>query len=265
MELIDNHRAKQILIFRGETVMRFKIELALKKGQLPLEYRQSVISLFKNSLAVFENGRHFANYYEVGKEKPFTFSVRIPCSTFTKDVILVPNRKIDIIFSTGDIVTGVVFFNALLMQKNKPYPLAYENAMSIKNILIEKEFAITTNTIDVMFKSPLCIRKHSKDDNKDTYYSYEKEGFNENLNKVLESQIANSNILPTSILEGFSMMPVHCKKTVVRHHSQFIEVTLGLFTLTGNVALLNYFYANGIGSRKSSGFGLIEIMRKEKL
>jgi len=243
--------------------MRFKIELELKNGQLPLDYRPAIISLFKHSLTVYENGRHFDTYYEIGKDKNFGFAVNLPGSKFTKDMILVPNRKIHITFSTGDVTTGIVFFNSLLMQKNKSYPLACENAMSIKNILIEKEIAITTETVDVMFISPLCVREHSKEGNKDIYYSYEKEGFHEALSKVLEWQIANSNTLPTSILEGFSMTPIRCKKTVVRHHQQFIEATLGVFRLTGNVALLNYFYTSGIGSRKSSGFGLVEIIRKE--
>jgi len=245
--------------------MRFKIELELKNIQLPLDYRPSVISLFKHSLTVYENGKHFSTYYEIGKDKPFTFAVSIPGSTFTKEMILVPKRKIGITFSTSDIVTGIVFFNALLMQKNKPYPLAHENAMIVKNILIENEFAITTNSIDVMFKSPLCVREHIKEKNKDIYYSYEKEGFNEAFNRVLGLQIANSNILPKSILEGFSMTPIRCKKTVVRHHSQLLEVTVGMFRLNGNIALLNYLYTGGVGSRKSSGFGMIEIIRKDTL
>jgi len=245
--------------------MRFEVELELQNEQFVLDFRPSIISLLKHSLTVYENGRHFNTYYEVGKDKPFTFAVGIPGSKFTKEMIIVPNKKITITFSTGDIGTGIVFFNALLIQKNKPYPLAHENAMTIKNIAIEKEVAITTSTIDVIFKSPLCIREHRKEGNRDIYYSYEKEGFNEIFSKVLELQIANSNILPISILESFSMIPVHCKKTVARHHSQFIEVTIGVLSLTGNIALLNYLYTNGIGSRRASGFGLIEIMRKETL
>lgn len=245
--------------------MRFKIQLDLKNEKIPLDYRPAVISLFKHCLTEYDNGEHFSTYYEIGNEKPFTFAVGIPSSTFSKEMILVPNRKIDITFSTGDIGTGVVFFNSLLMQKNKAYPLAYENEMTVKNVLIEKEVPITVNTIDVMFKSPLCVREHNKENNRDMYYSYEKEGFNEALNRVLEFQVAKSNALPISILEGFSMEPIKCKKTVVRHHSQFIEVTLGIFRLTGNIALLNYLYTNGVASRKSSGFGLIEIIRKEML
>lgn len=245
--------------------MRLKIEVELINEQFPLDYRPVVISLFKHSLTVYDNGKYFAEYYEVGKAKPFTFSVGIPNSTFTEERIIVPNRKINITFSTSDIGTGIIFFNGLSMQKNKLYPLAYENAMIVKNVLIEKEVVITTNTIDVIFKSPLCIREHYKEKNKDIYYSFEKEGFIATFNKVLEKQIANSSILATSILDEFAIKPVNCKKTVVRHHSQFIEATIGIFNLTGNIALLNYLYANGIGSRKSSGFGMFEVVRKETL
>lgn len=243
--------------------MRFKLELELKNEQFPLDYRPAVISLFKHCLKVYENGKHYSTYYEIGKDKPFTFAVGIPRSTFTKDVILVPIKKIEITFSTGDIGTGIVFFNALMMQKHKDYPLAYKNAMIIRNILIEQEFTITTNTIEAMLKSPLCVREHNKESNKDIYYSCEKESFSEALHKVLELQIESSNILQPLILEDFSMIPIACKKTVVRHHSQFVEVTVGTFSLMGNIVLLNYLYTNGMGSRKSSGFGLFEIMRKE--
>ncbi|MBU3181651.1 CRISPR-associated endoribonuclease Cas6 [Clostridium psychrophilum] len=245
--------------------MRFKIELELKNQYLPLDYQPSVISFFKHSLTLYDNGKYFTTYYELGKDKPFTFAVGIPGSKFTKEKILVPIKKISITFSTGDIGTGIVFFNALSMQKNKAYPLAYENEMIIKDILIEKEVAITTDVIDIIFRAPLCVREHSRENNKDTYYSYEKKGFCLALNKVLEFQISNSNILPPSIADGFSILPVKCKKTVVRHHSQFVECTIGMFSLTGNIALLNYLYTNGIGSRTSAGFGMFEIMRKGTL
>lgn len=245
--------------------MRFKIEFELKNECLPLDYRPVVISLFKHCLTVYEEGKHLCTYYDIGKPKPFTFAVGIPSSKFTKEMIKVPNRKIDITFSTSDIGTGIVFFNAILMQKNKSYPMAYDNSMVIKSILIEKEVAITKETIDVVFKSPLCVREHSKENNKDIYYSYGKQGFNEALIKVLELQIAKSNILPISIVNGFSIIPIQCKKTVVRHHSQFVEATVGSFSLTGNIALLNYLYTSGMASRKSSGFGLLEIIGKGEL
>lgn len=245
--------------------MRFKIELELENEKLPLDYRPAIISLFKHALTVNDNGKYFNDYYEVGKEKPFTFAVCLPNSKFTKEIVSVPNRKIDILFSTNDIATGIVFFNSMLLLKNKSYPLAYENAMTVKNIILEKEFAITTNTIDVIFRSPLCVRKHIKDRNKDIYYSYEKEGFIEELDKVLKLQVVNSNSFPDSVLDDFSIKPIECRKTVVRHHSQFVECTLGTFRLKGNIALLNYFYTNGMASRKSSGFGLLEIIGQEGL
>ncbi|MBP2657196.1 MAG: cas6 [Firmicutes bacterium] len=244
--------------------MRFKIQLQLKNNQLPLDFRPAVISLFKHSLTVYQDGKHFDTYYDIGKSKLFTFSVNIPSSNFGRDFITVPSKEISIMFSTGNNTTGIVFFNALLMQKNIAFPLAFGNYMTITNMIINNEIPIMSDTISVIFKSPLCVRQHIKEGNKDIYYSYEKEGFNTALNNVLEWQITNSN-LPATLLKGFSLVPVQCKKTVVLHLKQYIEVTLGVFKLTGNIALLNYFYANGIGSRKSSGFGMMEIIRNEIL
>lgn len=245
--------------------MRFKIELELKNERLLLDYRPAFISLFKHSLSAYDDGKYFDENYEIGKDKLFTFAVGIPNSQFSKDIIIVPNKKINIIFSTGDIGTGIVFFNALSMQKNKSYPLANENTMTIKSIIVEKEYPIISNTIEVMFKSPLCVREHNKELNSDMYYSYEKQGFNEAFRKVLESQIDKSKTFSKSILDDFQITPIRCKKTVVRHHSQFVEATVGSFKFTGNVALLSFLYTNGIGSRKSSGFGLFEIIGGEMI
>ena len=51
--------------------------------------------------------------------------------------------------------------------------------MTLKNItmIIEKE--ITTDKIIVKFQAPLCVR--SRENNKDYYYSYENEKFEEIL------------------------------------------------------------------------------------
>lgn len=242
--------------------MRFKIEMELKNEQFPLDYRSVVISLLKQSLTEYDGGKHLCEYFEVGKAKPYTFAVGLPGSTFKKDKILVPNKKINITFSTGHIGTGILFFNALMIQRNKSYPLAFGNAMTITNILVEKEFIITTDKINIIFKSPLCVREHSKQNNKDFYHSYEKERFNEVLLKVLKAQIEKDGTLPLTLLDGFSMTPLKCKKTVIKHYSQFIEATLGIFTIRGNIALLGHLYANGMASRKSSGFGMFEIIKE---
>jgi len=241
--------------------MRLKIELQLKSEQFPIDYRPTIISLFKHCLTQYDGGKHFGEYFDVGKSKSYTFAVGMPGSVFTKDMILVESKKVTITFSTSDMGTGILFFNAFMVQKNKSYPLAFENSMTLKNISVEREFVITTDKVNVMFMSPLCVREHNKQKNRDIYYSFEKEGFGNALLNVLKAQIEKSD-LPISVLDGFSMEPIKCKKTVVRHHSQFIESTLGIFAITGNIALLNYLYANGVASRKSSGFGMIDVIRE---
>lgn len=247
--------------FKEVRKLRLRIELELKNEKISIDYRPIVISLFKHILTVYESGKYFNTYYEIGKTKPFSFAVEMPNSIFEKESILVPNKKITITFSTDDRATGIVFFNAFLTQKNKHYPMTFENEMTLRNISLEKEFVITTNTIDVVFRSPLCVREHFKDKNKDIYYSCGKEGFDEALDKVLALQITHNKDVVTLGLKDFSIVPIQCKKTVVRHHSQLVEVTVGSFRLTGSIALLDYFYSSGIASRRSSGFGLFDIIK----
>ena len=53
--------------YRRKRIMRFKIELELRNENLSLDYRPAVISLFKNSLTLYDDGKHFNTYYEIGK------------------------------------------------------------------------------------------------------------------------------------------------------------------------------------------------------
>ncbi|WDV44544.1 CRISPR-associated endoribonuclease Cas6 [Clostridiaceae bacterium M8S5] len=240
--------------------MRFKVEMNLEEERFVLDYRPVIISLIKHSLTEYDDGRHFKTYYDVGKQKNFSFAIDIPNSKFTKDMILVPRKKLYMIFSTDDIGTGIVFFNALSNQKNKPrFRLPMNNSISIKKVITIREDIITNDSVNVIFKSPLCIRRHDKESNKDMYYSYKRKEFDEVIKNVISRQISNAG-LSASLLDGFCITPIRCKKTVVRHHSKFIEVSLGVFNLKGNPTLLNYLYSSGIASRKSSGFGLIDIL-----
>lgn len=243
--------------------MRFRVDIGLKTEEFPLDYRPMIISLFKNSLTVYEKGKHYDEFYGHNSINPFSFAVNIPGGKFTKNSICITNKKINITFSTSDIGVGITFFNALLMQKQKKYPLEHNNVLTIKNVVIEKEIPIISNSIKVTFKSPLCVRKHNKKNNSDIYYSYEKEGFTEALMEVLKLQLENSKVLPVSMLDNFSIEPIKYKKTVVKHHKQYIESSIGQFRLNGEIALLNYLYTDGMASRKSSGFGLMEIIRED--
>ncbi len=155
-----------------------------------------------------------------------------------------------------------MFYNAFTEQKHNWYPLPLGNSMRMEQIVIEREEVIVANDIDVRFISPLCVRQHDKKTNKDQYYSYGKDGFNERLSKVLEQELSYHGGLYDGMLNDFHLEPINCKKTVIKYHKQSIEATLGTFRMHGTIPLLTHFYLAGFSSKRSAGFGYFDIIKQ---
>ena len=77
--------------------------------------------------------------------------------------------------------------------------------------------------------------------------------------KTLHYQLEILNDLPLSILEDFRITPIKPQKTVVQFYGQYMEATLGTFEMEGDPVLLDYFYKQGLGSKRSCGYGMIAI------
>lgn len=242
--------------------MRLILEIALMKDELILDYRPLCLSYFKNALSEYQSGASFERYYAPSTNKPFTFAVSLGRAAFNGGKIIISHKRIKIFWSTDDIETGITFYNALLQQKHKWYPLPMGNSMRLEHIAVEKEVIITANDIEIVFASPLCVRKHDKESNHDQYFSYSKEGFQEMLRHVLKRQLLEQRILQDNLLNDFSLEAIRYKKTVIKHHGQHIEATLGNFWMHGDIRLLTHFYLAGIGSRRSGGFGYFNILKQ---
>ena len=61
-------------------------------------------------------------------------------------------------------------------------------------------------------------------------------------------------------MENFSVTPVKAKKIVARVWRRPIDATIGILKLTGSPELLNFLYASALGSRRSEGHGLWDII-----
>ena len=57
--------------------------------------------------------------------------------------------------------------------------------------------------------------------------------------------------------------PIQCRKVLVKHWRVFVDATCGVFELHGKPELLQYFYQAGLGSKHSSGFGMLEIVAED--
>jgi len=246
--------------------MRFSLMLELKEQIIPIEYRRVILSYIKNSISKCNGGKYFNYFFGNSVQKDYCFSVILPQARFTKDKIFLSKNKIKINFSSGNNKMGLILYQSFIAQKNKPYPLPDNNFMTLKSINNNNKQEIYNNR--AIFKttlgSGLCVRDHDAVTNKDTYYVFSDKEFREKLKVVLTNQLLNAGFSKEEAKE-IEVNPIQCRKVIVKHYSRYIDVTTGIFEMKGNSKILQYFYDSGIGSRKSMGFGMIDLVTQDLL
>ena len=245
--------------------MRFSLILYLEEKVFPVEYRKVILSYIKNAISKCNNGKYYEEFFYDTKQKDYCFSVILPKSNFEKNEIILEKNQIKINFSTKhNSKMGFILYNAFIAQKNKRYPLPNGNFMTLKSIINQKREEIYNNK--AIFKTSLgsgiCVRSHNKETNKDYYYVYKDEEFREKLNIVISNQLLNAGFSKIE-LENVKVNPIQCKKVVVKHYRRYIDITTGIFEIQGSSRVLQYFYDLGFGSRKSMGFGMIDLVTQD--
>ena len=98
-----------------------------------------------------------------------------------------------------------------------------------------------------------------REENKDYYYSFENEKFEETLKMNIKEQLKITNI-PLELVNTLKITPIKAKKVIIKFYEKQIECSTGIFELEGNIELLNYLYKAGMGSKHSAGFGMFQIV-----
>ena len=206
--------------------MRYKLYFELEKEEVPLDYHRCILSYIKLSLTEYDK-KYFETLYKDNNIKPFTFSVFFNGASFNNFV-------------------------------NKKFQLN-NNHMILKKICLMPERKITTESIKIKFLSPLVVRDRDREARKDYYHSFSSDQFLEKLKININEQIKKCNF-SSDILDDFNLIPILPKKTVVKFYEKQIECSLGIYMLHGKKELLEYLYKSGIGSKRSSGFGMFQII-----
>lgn len=202
--------------------MRFKLYFDLEKEELPIDYRKSILSYMKYSLSQY-NKEEFEKLYNDKDPivKGYTFAIFFNEPRFTKEKVIVEDKRMELNLSVYDYHTAIILYNAFNHQKNKNFSLN-RNAMKLKNISLVEERKIPKKTILIKLLSPLIVRDHNRDTKKDYYYSYRHSEFKEILTINIKEQLKIIN-LPDSILNGFEIKPIDPKKTVTKFYEKQIE------------------------------------------
>lgn len=241
--------------------MRFSTEFELSKTTLPIDWRRIILSFFKRSLSEANGGKYFDEYYALGKEKPFCFSVSFNEPVFFRDTVEVTGKSMRLIVSTADSRTGFILFSSMMAQKKKAFPLPLGNSMRMTDIKQLKEESVHSDRILVKMLEPLCIRSHNRETNKDWYYSVKHKDFDIESKRVVKEQLIAAGF--SEELSSVNIIPVNTKIVIVKYYGINIECSLGDFVLEGDKAVLNYLIKSGLGSRKSAGFGVAQVLAEE--
>ncbi len=239
--------------------MRIELQFLVQKNEFPLDYRRTFISFLKSCLTQCNEGVYMDKYYEPGKEKEYSFAIFFEKPKFLQNNIELGSQKVKMVFSTSDKLTGFIFYSTFLENKNKKFPLEKNNEMTLINVKQLQKQTITSTQVLFQTASPLCIRKHNTEKNLDYYYSCSSEDFKTVFLYVIKKQLENAGF-PKEYIDGLNIEPVHCKTVIVKHYNCKIECTLGKFMMEGNQNVLQYLFNAGAGSRKSSGFGMLELI-----
>ncbi len=245
--------------------MRFYLEVEVEKNELPIEIRRVVLSMLKSSLESAADGRFYNKYYEGNNpiKKDFTFSVYMKGAVFAKGKIELSAKTFKIYFSADDKnKTGLILMNSFLMKKNKKFPLENSNSLKIKNVVqINQDLIFNSEiTVRTFAGSSIVAREHNRESNKDRYFTIEDKAYNEKLTDVIRVQARLAGFCEEDVLNINIRALEDCKKVLVKHYGSFIDCTVGSFLISANPDILQYFYDAGIGSRSSSGFGMLNLI-----
>lgn len=243
--------------------MRFCLNFQLEKNTFPKDYRRIILSYIKKSLSEILEGEYYEKYFKDTIQKDFSFSVKFPRdSKFTKDEIILGDFNIKVLFTADDREkTGMVLQQAFLKQRHIEFPISNQNSIKLNSIQQLRSQKIASSK--VIFKTyGFCVREHCRDrKNKDTYYIYNDEKFNEQLRIVLQNQ-AKQGGFSKDIVDDIKFLPLNCKKVVVSHYNSLIDTTVGSFLLEGNPLFIQYLYDVGLGSRNSC-FGYLDLVTQD--
>ncbi len=240
--------------------MKIDLEFTLKNNIIPIEYHSFIVSFFKKALELSNEALYQKLYQGNTEAKTFTFSVYFDSPQFTSETIILRTNKISVHILDYDVQNVLLLANAFqeFEAKKTAFPLNH-NEMRLNRVYKEHLQPLAETNIIIQMTSPLIVRNHDKETNKDSYLTYKDEQFKEILKMNIQNAIEKLGY--SIITDDFDIVPLKNKKTVVKLYRHAMNASLGLFQLKGNQELLDFLWKAGIGSHRSSGFGNFKIIK----
>lgn len=242
--------------------MRFQVQLLIENDMIPKDKNRIILSILKHCFSSY-NKDYYNSLYESNKNtiKEFTFSLNLGDCKFLRDEILIPNKKIYLNFSAYNYEDGIMFYNSILANKGKKYSVG-NNVFTIEKISLVKEKTIYSDEAVFKTMSPIVIREHSGDNKKTWYHSLKTEKgqavFMENLKYQLR------DVFGDRVLDDLSDLSVYIsednKEVKVKNYGIALFSNIAKLKIKAQPYILDYIYKAGIGSKRGSGFGMVDIV-----
>ncbi|WP_374724388.1 CRISPR-associated endoribonuclease Cas6 [Calidifontibacillus erzurumensis] len=233
-----------------------RVRLNFKITEFPLAYRLLILSYIKQ--AVRSQSESFYHSFFVCNEKqakPFVFAPYFQNLEIKDDLIYAENLQVTVTSSNLEFL--IYLINGCQQNKNFSYK-NYSLLLTKVELLKEKQI----NKSKVWFKtlSPILIETKEGKPVLPNSNNFEKE-LNYITSKIIESIDGRELYRPLTILAS------NLKKSVIKenyHQSQsnylFYTASKGSLCIEGHPCDLNFIYQNGLGLRRSTGFGCLEII-----
>ncbi len=241
--------------------MRFSVELLLDNEKIPKDKNRLIISFLKHCYEEYDKDYYKSLYDDKeNKIKSFTFSLYMGNCKFEREEIIIPEKKIVLNFSTSSMEDSIYFYNSILQCKRKPYEIKGVS-LTVNKINMIKEKTITENYLDLRVLSPIVVRDHSGNNEETWYYSLNeekgKEIFNSNLKHQLLDEFGEARKFDIDEVE---IQVLSNKEVKIKHYGIEVLSNIAKLNIKAKPYILDYLYKSGIGSRRSQGFGMLDLV-----
>lgn len=241
-----------------------RICCTLSCEQIPRAYRTMFVSFIKKCLETADENYYKELYFfqdkQNKKSKQFTFSVALKNYKLVEDLFIIKDR-VEWYVSSPDQKWMIHFYNGLL----KTEQLVYRNfVLTREKIRIVKEKEINSSVVVCKTLSPIYIK-----DQKGRALSPDDESYEKELQYI--SNLNLMNFRGYGLKSSLRFVPIEMKQTIVKEpivkfqkQTQrpylLLEGYKGRFLLEGDPEDLRDLYQLGLGFRRSSGWGMFEVI-----
>lgn len=240
--------------------MRIIAEFLLEQNRIDKDKNRIFISILKSCLESYDE-KIYRYFFERGAiRKSYCFALYMKDAEFTKDRIIIPNKKIIFRLSTSNLEDSIHLYNSLIQNNKKTYKVK-ENVIKIIKINIEREKKIYDNQATFITLSPVVSRKHEGDNKKTWYYSLNNDEGKilllDNLKIQLLEEFGQDRILD---IDEVKIDVLTNKEVKVKNYGIEVLGNLCKLKIYAKSYILEYIYKSGVGSKRSSGFGMLDLV-----